>query len=222
MDEPTSALSAGRGARASSASSATSSRAASRSSTSRTSSRSCSQVGDRITVLRDGRIVASADAADIDVPWIIEQMVGRSPASLFTRTEHQRGEVLLRVDGRHAAARSAAATCSTTSRSSSTPARSWASTGSWAPVAPSSWRCWPGVRPEATGEVWLGERPLRAAAASPIASMRASCWCPRTARRTASCPRSRSPTTWCWRACAATSPRFCLSRAARSAAPWTA
>jgi erythritol transport system ATP-binding protein len=55
------------------------------------------QVGDRITVLRDGRIVASAAADGVDVPWIIEHMVGRSPASLFSRTEHQRGEVLLRV-----------------------------------------------------------------------------------------------------------------------------
>jgi erythritol transport system ATP-binding protein len=56
------------------------------------------QVGDRITVLRDGRVVAHAEAADVDVPWIIEQMVGRAPASLFTRTEHTQGEVLLRVE----------------------------------------------------------------------------------------------------------------------------
>ncbi len=49
------------------------------------------QVGDRITVLRDGRIVAHAEAADVDVPWIIEQMVGRSAASLFTRTERPAG-----------------------------------------------------------------------------------------------------------------------------------
>jgi len=55
------------------------------------------QVGDHITVLRDGRIVASAEARDVDVPWIIEQMVGRSPASLFARTDHERGETLLRV-----------------------------------------------------------------------------------------------------------------------------
>jgi len=48
-------------------------------------------------VLRDGRIVASAEARDVDVPWIIEQMVGRSPASLFARTDHERGETLLRV-----------------------------------------------------------------------------------------------------------------------------
>jgi len=55
------------------------------------------QIGDRITVLRDGRVVAHAEAGDIDVPWIIEQMVGRSAASLFSRTERQAGETLLRV-----------------------------------------------------------------------------------------------------------------------------
>ena len=55
------------------------------------------QVGDHITVMRDGRIVAHAEAADVDVAWIIEQMVGRSPASLFSRTEHDLGETLLEV-----------------------------------------------------------------------------------------------------------------------------
>jgi erythritol transport system ATP-binding protein len=54
-------------------------------------------IGDRVTVMRDGRIVATEAAADIDVDWIIENMVGRTPASLFTRTEHPLGEVLLRV-----------------------------------------------------------------------------------------------------------------------------
>jgi erythritol transport system ATP-binding protein len=56
------------------------------------------QIGDRITVLRDGRIVAHAEAAEVDVPWIIEQMVGRSAASLFSRTVRDTGETLLRVD----------------------------------------------------------------------------------------------------------------------------
>lgn len=55
------------------------------------------QIGDHITVLRDGRIVADAEAADVDVAWIIEEMVGRSPASLFSRREHELGEVLLRA-----------------------------------------------------------------------------------------------------------------------------
>ncbi len=55
------------------------------------------QVGDHITVMRDGRIVAHSEAADVDVAWIIEQMVGRSPTSLFSRTEHDVGETLLEV-----------------------------------------------------------------------------------------------------------------------------
>jgi len=55
------------------------------------------QIGDTIAVLRDGRLVAHDVATDIDVPWIIEKMVGRKPASLFTRREHVIGEVLLRA-----------------------------------------------------------------------------------------------------------------------------
>ena len=42
--------------------------------------------------------MGTEDARDIDVDWIIEQMVGRSPASLFTRSEHQLGDVLLSVE----------------------------------------------------------------------------------------------------------------------------
>ncbi len=55
------------------------------------------RIGDRVTVLRDGRIVAAEDAEAIDVDWIIEQMVGRTPASLFTRSDHPLGDVLLRA-----------------------------------------------------------------------------------------------------------------------------
>jgi erythritol transport system ATP-binding protein len=55
------------------------------------------RVGDLITVMRDGRIVGHAEAADVDVAWIIEQMVGRSPASLFSRTDHDVGETLMEV-----------------------------------------------------------------------------------------------------------------------------
>ncbi len=36
-------------------------------------------IGDRITVLRDGRHVAEALVSDIDVGWIIEKMVGQIP-----------------------------------------------------------------------------------------------------------------------------------------------
>lgn len=56
------------------------------------------QIGDYITVLRDGRVVAHAPIEGIDVPWIVERMVGRSLSSVFTREEHQKGDVLLRVE----------------------------------------------------------------------------------------------------------------------------
>jgi erythritol transport system ATP-binding protein len=56
------------------------------------------QIGDYITVLRDGRKVAEAEAARVNVSWLIEKMVGRNPAALFTRRERQLGEVLLKVE----------------------------------------------------------------------------------------------------------------------------
>ena len=34
------------------------------------------QIGDRVTILRDGNIVASAEVKDISVDWIVEKMVG--------------------------------------------------------------------------------------------------------------------------------------------------
>lgn len=56
------------------------------------------QIGDYVTVLRDGRLVAEQPAAQIDVPWIIEQMVGRNPAALFQGEAHDIGAELLRVE----------------------------------------------------------------------------------------------------------------------------
>lgn len=56
------------------------------------------QIGDYITVLRDGKLVAEEEAKNVNVPWIIEKMVGRSPASLFQRSDHLIGEELLRVE----------------------------------------------------------------------------------------------------------------------------
>jgi erythritol transport system ATP-binding protein len=56
------------------------------------------QVGDYITVLRDGRVVAHEPIIGIDVPWIVERMVGRNLSSVFLRDEHKSGTVLLRVE----------------------------------------------------------------------------------------------------------------------------
>ncbi|HSL42191.1 MAG TPA: sugar ABC transporter ATP-binding protein, partial [Anaerolineales bacterium] len=56
------------------------------------------QIGDHITILRDGHNVAEEFAAKVNVPWMVEKMVGRNPAALFTRKERRLGEVLLKVE----------------------------------------------------------------------------------------------------------------------------
>jgi erythritol transport system ATP-binding protein len=56
------------------------------------------QIGDYITILRDGSKVAEEDASRVNVSWMIEKMVGRNPAALFTRKERKLGEILLKVE----------------------------------------------------------------------------------------------------------------------------
>ncbi len=36
------------------------------------------EIGDHVTILRDGRYVADADVKDVDLPWIVENMVGKN------------------------------------------------------------------------------------------------------------------------------------------------
>jgi len=35
------------------------------------------RIGDHVTILRDGKFVVDADVKDVDVPWIVQQMVGK-------------------------------------------------------------------------------------------------------------------------------------------------
>jgi erythritol transport system ATP-binding protein len=55
------------------------------------------QIGDYLTVLRDGQLQAEAHVQDVNLSWIIEKMVGRNLASLFNLQEHEIGGELLRV-----------------------------------------------------------------------------------------------------------------------------
>jgi erythritol transport system ATP-binding protein len=55
-------------------------------------------ISDYVTVLRDGRLVAEARIPDIDVPWIIEKMVGKNPASLFQKGRTKVGDEILRIE----------------------------------------------------------------------------------------------------------------------------
>ncbi|RYV51168.1 sugar ABC transporter ATP-binding protein [Pengzhenrongella frigida] len=54
---------------------------------------------DRITVMRDGRYIATHTTADVTVSEIVREMVGRDVAQLFPKVAAQIGPVVLRVAG---------------------------------------------------------------------------------------------------------------------------
>ena len=56
------------------------------------------QIGDYVTILRDGHKVAEDEIKNVSLPWMIENMVGRNPATLFIRKERQLGDVLLKAE----------------------------------------------------------------------------------------------------------------------------
>jgi rhamnose transport system ATP-binding protein len=53
----------------------------------------------RVTIMRDGQFVRSAPIDEVSVDEIIRSMVGRELSALFPKTETERGEVVLAVDG---------------------------------------------------------------------------------------------------------------------------
>ncbi|MDR3231925.1 MAG: ATP-binding cassette domain-containing protein, partial [Synergistaceae bacterium] len=57
------------------------------------------QIGDEITVLRNGRKISNARVSEVDIPWMIEQMAGRSVDQNQTFfSEKVSDEVLLKVN----------------------------------------------------------------------------------------------------------------------------
>jgi len=52
------------------------------------------RIGDRITVLRDGRTVGTDAARDLDEPRVITRMVGRAVDQIFPEAKHDRGDVV--------------------------------------------------------------------------------------------------------------------------------
>jgi erythritol transport system ATP-binding protein len=55
-------------------------------------------IADYAVVFRDGDLVAKADAADIDLPWVVSKMVGRGAEYDFRDEPRDFGEVLLAID----------------------------------------------------------------------------------------------------------------------------
>ncbi len=57
------------------------------------------RIGDFITVLRDGEKVAEAPMSEVDLPWIIERMVGRDTVASYQPPSHPFGDEILKVEG---------------------------------------------------------------------------------------------------------------------------
>lgn len=57
------------------------------------------EIGDRITVMRDGNYVATRDAEDLDMFELISLMVGRTIEDVYGRTYNEPGAEVLRVEG---------------------------------------------------------------------------------------------------------------------------
>jgi erythritol transport system ATP-binding protein len=56
-------------------------------------------IADDVAVLRDGSLVATATAADVDLAWVVRTMVGREQDDLFPERDPHPGPVALEVDG---------------------------------------------------------------------------------------------------------------------------
>ena len=56
------------------------------------------EVGDRVTVLRDGQVVDTRDARDLTVDQMVQMMVGREISNMFPRTYQCPGDEALRVE----------------------------------------------------------------------------------------------------------------------------
>ncbi len=57
------------------------------------------EIGDRVTVLRDGEYMGTWEVEDVALDFLITQMVGRALDEKFPWTPRERGEVALRVRG---------------------------------------------------------------------------------------------------------------------------
>ncbi|ALS28578.1 D-ribose transporter ATP-binding protein [Paenibacillus sp. 32O-W] len=56
------------------------------------------RIGDYITVLRDGHLVAEDLVSNIDIPWIVRHMVGHDQTKMVAKSEKKFSEEVLRVE----------------------------------------------------------------------------------------------------------------------------
>lgn len=58
----------------------------------------CLEIGDFAVVLRDGAVVAQEEMANVDIPWMVTQMVGRKQSELYSRMDAPLGEPVLEIE----------------------------------------------------------------------------------------------------------------------------
>ena len=151
------------------------------------------ELSDRVYVMKDGAVVAELPAAGADVRTLHRLMVGRGLQAEYYR-EPLASALPRRGRARGQGARPAGAPTAT-SRSSSTPARSWASPASSAPAA----RIWPARSPASPrttrGELAVYGASLRCSQPRPRRSTTASATFRASGAPRASSCSSRSPPT---------------------------
>lgn len=59
------------------------------------------EIGDRITILRDGRFIDTVDAATTSEDRLVELMTGRVVGQIFPKVNYNPGETILEVDNLH-------------------------------------------------------------------------------------------------------------------------
>jgi len=119
------------------------------------------QIGDYVTILRDGRKVAEEEIKNVDVPWMIENMVGRNPAGLFLRKERKLGKVLLKTENLtlpHTGGGYLLDHISFELREGEI----LGFYGLMGAGRSDLLECLAGARPLATGDIWLGDEPVTA------------------------------------------------------------
>lgn len=56
-------------------------------------------IADDVVVLRDGALVAEAQADEVDLAWVVANMVGRNPDDLYPELDAEKGGPLLEIRG---------------------------------------------------------------------------------------------------------------------------
>ncbi len=152
------------------------------------------EIADDVAVLRDGRLVATATAADVDLGWVVKHMVGRDQDSLFPKRHAEPGrcrsvgpwpEVADPIQPTTSGGRRDRPRCACRARSS-------ASTASWLRDAPSCSKRSLVDCPSTSGRITFAGDGAGSGVCRASASDAAWPSCPRTVNEMASSRRCRS------------------------------